>query len=121
MLVSSNNRSTHFVATEICTLCTYRSTTRSLTENLNSVSTVYCASLATEATLMSDTPDNSQGSSDLSPAQRLEAPNTRLIDASIATINDMDTLRACIAYENQHQQRVPILRLLEKRAIELRS
>jgi len=70
---------------------------------------------------MDDTPDNSQGSSDLSPAQRLEAPNTRLIDASIATINDMDTLRACIAYENQHQQRVPILRLLEKRAIELRS
>jgi len=41
--------------------------------------------------------------SELSPAQRLEAPNTRLIDASIATINDMETLRACIAYENQHQ------------------
>ncbi|TMT77882.1 hypothetical protein E2L06_18120 [Haloterrigena sp. H1] len=35
--------------------------------------------------------------------------------------NNMDTLRACIAYENQHQQRVPILRLLEKRANELRS
>ncbi|SET84646.1 hypothetical protein [Natrinema hispanicum] len=70
---------------------------------------------------MGDTPEYSQDSSDLSPAQRLEAPNTRLIDASIATINDMDTLRACIAYENQHQQRVPILRQLEKRAIELRS
>ena len=67
---------------------------------------------------MSNTPEHS---SKLSPAQRLEAPNTRLIDASIATINDMDTLRACIAYENQHQQRVPILRLLEKRANELRS
>jgi len=70
---------------------------------------------------MSNTPEHSQDSSDLSPAQRLEAPNTRLINAGIATINDMDTLRACIAYENQHQQRVPILRLLEKRAIELRS
>lgn len=70
---------------------------------------------------MNDTPEHSQDSSDLSPAQRLKAPNTRLIDASIATINDMDTLRACIAYENQHQQRVPILRQLEKRANELRS
>jgi len=70
---------------------------------------------------MSDTPEYTQDSSELSPAKRLEAPNTRLIDASIATINDMDTLRACIAYENQHQQRVPILRQLEKRAIELRS
>jgi len=70
---------------------------------------------------MSDTPDNSQGSSELSPAQRLEAPNMRLIDAGIATINDMETLRACIAYENQHQQRIPILRQLEKRTNELRS
>jgi len=70
---------------------------------------------------MSDTPKQPPNSSDLSPAQRLEAPNTRLIDAGIATINDMETLRACIAYENQHQQRVPILRQLEKRANELRS
>ncbi|MFC4248284.1 hypothetical protein ACFOZ7_15320 [Natribaculum luteum] len=69
---------------------------------------------------MSDTPKQPPNSSELSPAQRLEAPNTRLIDASIATINDMETLRACIAYENQHQQRVPILRLLERRANELR-
>ncbi|MFC4247800.1 GTP-binding protein [Natribaculum luteum] len=36
-------------------------------------------------------------------------------------VNDMDILRACIAYENQHQQRVPILRLLETRTNELRS
>ncbi|ELY42317.1 hypothetical protein [Natronorubrum bangense] len=35
---------------------------------------------------MSNTPEHSHDSSDLSPAQRLEAPNTRLIDASIATI-----------------------------------
>ncbi len=33
----------------------------------------------------------------------------------------MDALRACIAYENQHQQRIPILRQLEKRTNELRS
>ncbi|TMT77625.1 hypothetical protein E2L06_19760 [Haloterrigena sp. H1] len=70
---------------------------------------------------MSDTPEQPRNSSELSPAQRLEAPNTRLIDAGIATINDMDMLRACIAYENQHQQRVPILHQLEKRANELRS
>ncbi|QFU84336.1 hypothetical protein [Natronorubrum aibiense] len=70
---------------------------------------------------MSNTPEHSHDSSDLSPAQRLEPPTPRLIDASIATINDMDTLRACVAYENQHQQRVPILRQLEERAIELRA
>ncbi|QFU84455.1 hypothetical protein [Natronorubrum aibiense] len=70
---------------------------------------------------MGNTPEHSNDSSDLSPAQRLEAPNPRLIDASIATINDMDTLRACVAYENQHQQRVPILRQLEEKASELRT
>jgi len=69
---------------------------------------------------MNDTPEHSKGLSELSPVQRLKAPNTRLIDAGIATISDMKTLRACIAYENQHQQRVPILRRLEKRANELR-
>jgi hypothetical protein len=59
-------------------------------------------------------------SSELTPAQRLNPPNVRLIDAGIATINDMETLRGCVAYENTHQKRVQILRLLEWRAAELR-
>ncbi len=70
---------------------------------------------------MSDTEEQDSDSSDLSPEQRLDPPNTRLINAGIATINDMETLRACVAYENTHQQRVQILRRLEDRASELRS
>lgn len=61
------------------------------------------------------------GSSGLSPEQRLEPPNTRLLNAGIVTINDIETLRACVAYENAHQQRVQILRRLEHRASELRE
>jgi hypothetical protein len=59
--------------------------------------------------------------SELSPEQRLEPQNTRLINAGIVTINDMETLRACVAYENANQQRVQILRRLEQRASELRA
>ena len=57
----------------------------------------------------------------LTPAQRLESSNPRLIDAGIATITDMETLQACVAYENQHHQRLPILKLLAQRAEELRE
>ena len=59
--------------------------------------------------------------SKLSREQRLEPPNTRLINAGIVTIHDMETLRACVAYENANQQRVQILRRLEQRASEIRS
>ena len=57
--------------------------------------------------------------SELSPEQRLEPPNTRLINAGIVTINDMETLRACVAYENAHQNRTQILRRLKWKADEL--
>ncbi|MDL0130876.1 hypothetical protein PNP59_07990 [Halobacterium salinarum] len=70
---------------------------------------------------MSNSSEQSTVSSGLSPEQRLEPPNTRLLNAGIVTINDMETLRACVAYENAHQQRVQILRRLEHRATELRS
>jgi len=60
-------------------------------------------------------------SSELSPEQRLEPPNTRLINAGIATIHDMETLRACVAYENANQNRTHILRRLEWKARELRE
>jgi len=58
---------------------------------------------------------------ELSPEQRLEPPNTRLITAGIATINDMETLRTCVAYENAHQNRTQILRRLKWKAEELRE
>jgi len=45
----------------------------------------------------------------------------RLINAGIVTIKDMETLRACVAYENANQQRVQILRRLEQRASEIRA
>ncbi|MFC7216266.1 hypothetical protein ACFQO4_19575 [Saliphagus sp. GCM10025334] len=70
---------------------------------------------------MSDSSDPSIESGGLTPEQRLEPPNARLINASIATIHDMKTLRACVAYENANQQRVQILRQLENRANEIRS
>ncbi len=33
----------------------------------------------------------------------------------------METLRACVAYENANQQRIPILRRLKDRASEIRA
>ena len=53
--------------------------------------------------------------------KRLEAPNYRLIEAGIATIPDMETLRECVAYENAHQNRTRILRRLQWKAEELRE
>ena len=70
---------------------------------------------------MSNGATESTTSTGLTPEQRLEAPTTHLIDAGIATIHDMDTLRACVAYENANQQRVQILRRLEQRVSEIRS
>jgi len=72
-------------------------------------------------TKMSDSSNLSVESDGLTPEQRLEPPNTRLINAGIATIHDMETLRTCVAYENANQQRIQILRRLEQRASEIRS
>ena len=72
-------------------------------------------------TKVSDSSNLSVESDGLTPEQRLEPPNTRLINAGIATIHDMETLRACVAYENANQQRIQILRRLEQRASEIRS
>ena len=57
----------------------------------------------------------------LSSEKRLEPPTARLVDAGIESINDMETLRACVAYENTHQNRTPILRRLERKAEEIRN
>ena len=60
-------------------------------------------------------------SNEFPPEKRLEAPNTRLIKAGIATISDMETLRECVAYENAHKNRTQILRRLKWKAEELRE
>jgi len=57
----------------------------------------------------------------LSPEQRLEPPTATLVDAGIESINDTETLRACAAYENTHQNRTPILRRLERKVEEIRD
>lgn len=56
----------------------------------------------------------------LTPQQRLEASSLRLVAAGIATIDDMETLRSCVAYENTHQNRTPILERLAKQAQDIR-
>ena len=70
---------------------------------------------------MSNQSNRATASTGLSPEQRLEGPSTRLIDARIATIHDMETLRACVAYESTNRNRVQILRRLAQRAQEIRS
>ena len=66
-------------------------------------------------------PSKPESTTEFPPEKRLEAPNTQLIDAGIATIPDMETLRECVAYENAHQNRTPVLKQLEWRAAELRE
>ncbi|RLM83567.1 hypothetical protein D3D02_17615 [Halobellus sp. Atlit-38R] len=70
---------------------------------------------------MSELSDQSVESDSLTPKQRLEPPNSRLINAGIVTIHDMETLRACVAYENANQGRIQILRRLEQQASDIRS
>jgi hypothetical protein len=70
---------------------------------------------------LSNSADQSTEPSGLTPQQRLESSNTRLVDAGIATINDMETLRACVAYENANRRRVQILHRLKRRADEIRA
>ncbi|WP_224338098.1 hypothetical protein [Haloprofundus halobius] len=70
---------------------------------------------------MSNDSAESTAATGLTLEQRLEAPTTHLIDAGIATIHDMTTLRACVAYENTNQQRAQILRRLEHRAQEIQT
>jgi len=60
-------------------------------------------------------------SSGLTPEQRLGPAEPALITAGIVTTHDLETLRACVAHENHHQQRVPVLRRLAQRASELRA
>ena len=57
----------------------------------------------------------------LTPEQRVGPADPALITAGIVTIHDLETLRACVAYENQHRQRVSVLRRLAQRASDFRE
>ena len=68
---------------------------------------------------MEQSVDNEGNDNEFPPEKRLEAPNYRLIEAGIAMIPDMETLRECVACENAHQNRTQILRRLQWKAEEL--
>lgn len=57
----------------------------------------------------------------LPPETFLETDHPRLIRAGVACMNDIDTVRAYIAHENQHQGRGWVLRLLASRAATVRE
>ena len=69
---------------------------------------------------MSDLEQSAESNS-LTPEQRLEPSNSRLLTAGIETIHDMETLHACVGYENANQQRTRILERLARRGREIRS
>ncbi|GAD53921.1 hypothetical protein MBEHAL_2681 [Halarchaeum acidiphilum MH1-52-1] len=57
----------------------------------------------------------------LTPEQRLAPENLDLLRACIVTIPDVETVQTCVAYENAHQNREPVLRSLAQQAAELRA
>ena len=57
----------------------------------------------------------------LPPATLLETDNRRLIQGGIACMHDIETVREYVGYENQHQRRRWILRMLADRAATLRE
>ena len=65
-----------------------------------------------------DLPSKSNG---LTPEQRFKPVNARLLNAGIETIHDMDTLRACVGYENANQQRRQVLEYLARRGREIHA
>ena len=69
---------------------------------------------------MSDSKQSAESNS-LTPEQQLEPSNVDLLRAGIETIHDMETLRACVGYENANQQRTQILEWLARRGRGIRS
>lgn len=76
---------------------------------------------SSERQSQSQSPSMSDDTTEFPPEKRLEPPNPRLIRAGITTIHDMETLRACVGYENANQRRQFVLDLLASRAQELRD
>ncbi|GGN25050.1 hypothetical protein GCM10009021_28650 [Halarchaeum nitratireducens] len=63
----------------------------------------------------------SENAGTLTPEQRLTPANLDLRRACIVTVPDVETVQACVAYENAHQNREPVLRRLAQQTAELRS
>ena len=57
----------------------------------------------------------------LPPATLLETTNRRLIRGGVACMHDVETVREYVGYENQHQRRRWVLRMLADRAATLRE
>jgi hypothetical protein len=57
----------------------------------------------------------------LPPERLLETPQWDLIKAGIVCMHHIETIQQYVAYENQHQQRTAILRLLQQRAATIRE
>mgnify|MGYP006278496553 FL=1 len=57
----------------------------------------------------------------LPPETLLDTDQYQLIRAGVACMYDVETVRAYVAHENQHQQRGWVLRLLATRAATLRD
>ncbi|MDX1746934.1 MAG: hypothetical protein R3324_13430 [Halobacteriales archaeon] len=57
----------------------------------------------------------------LPPATLLETDNPRLIRGGVACMHDVETVREYVGYENQHQRRRWVLRMLADRAATLRE
>ena len=57
----------------------------------------------------------------LPPATLLETDNRRLIRGGVACMHDVETVREYVGYENQHQRRRWVLRMLADRAATLRG
>ncbi|MFC6942596.1 hypothetical protein ACFQE8_21975 [Salinirubellus sp. GCM10025818] len=57
----------------------------------------------------------------LPPAMLLETDNRRLIRGGLACMHDVETVREYVGYENQHQRRRWVLRMLADRAAALRE
>jgi hypothetical protein len=57
----------------------------------------------------------------LPPSTLLETDNRRLIRGGVACMHDVETVREYVGYENQHQCRRWVLRMLADRAAMLRN
>jgi cell division FtsZ-interacting protein ZapD len=57
----------------------------------------------------------------LPPEKFLETNQQRLIRGGIACMHDIPTVQQYVAYENQHERRRWVLRMLAKRAAALRE
>lgn len=66
-------------------------------------------------------PDDGGIREKLPPETLLDTDQPQLVRAGVACMYDVETVRAYVAYENQHQRRGWVLRFLARRAATLRE